>query len=80
MNEPQAPITAIREVLFRNAETLNRQLLKRFADTADHVSRHEDRAVIGALDGAEADTQRIRNLRLLARDCFPLPDEERGAP
>jgi hypothetical protein len=75
MNEPQTPVTAIREVLFRNADTLNHQLLGRFGDVADHLSRHEDRAVIGALEGAEADIAKMRSLMLLLRDCFVLPEE-----
>jgi hypothetical protein len=65
-------------VLFRNALTLNHQLLKRFGDVADHLSRHEDRAVIGALEGAEADIAKMRSLMLLLRDCFVVPREEGG--
>ncbi len=79
MNEPQTPIVAIREVLFRNADTLNHQLLGRFGDVTDHLSRHEDRAVIGALDGAEADIAKMRSLMLLLRDCFALPRVEGSA-
>jgi len=53
-------------------------LFKRFADTADHLSRHEERAVIGALEGAEADIARMRSLMLLLRDCFAFPAHEGG--
>jgi hypothetical protein len=54
--------------MFRKAEAINKQLVTRFSDVADHVSRHEDRAVIGALEGAEADIGRMRSLMLLLRD------------
>lgn len=74
MNEPPTAVAAIREVLFRNADTLNHQLLKRLGDVADHVTRHEARAAIGALDGAEADIATIRSLMLLVRDCFASPE------
>jgi len=43
------------------------------------LSRYEDRAVIGALEGAEADIATMRSLMLLLRDCFALPRAERGA-
>ena len=79
MHEPQTTTEAIRTELFRKAETLNQQLLTRFSDVADHVSRHEDRAVIGALEGTEADIARMRSLMLLLRDCFALPRHE-GEP
>jgi len=72
-------MAAIREVLFRNADLLNHQLLGRFGNVADHLSRQEDRGVIGALEGAEADIQRMRSLMLLLRDCFALPREEGGS-
>ena len=75
MIEPQTPVAAIREVLFRNADTVNHQLLKRFGEVADHLSHHEDRAVIGALEGAEADIAKMRSLMLLLRDCFVVPRE-----
>ena len=79
MIEPQTPVAAIREVLFRNADTVNHQLLGRFGDVvADHLSHHEDRAVIGALEGAEADIAKMRSLMLLLRDCFVVPREEGG--
>jgi hypothetical protein len=76
MNEPEPPITAIRGELFRRAETINNQLLARFADVADHLNHCEDRSVIGALEGSEADIAKMRSLMLLARDCFPLPQGE----
>ena len=78
MNKPQTTVTAIREVLFRNANTVNHQLLGRFSDVADHLSRHEDRAVIGTLEGAEADIAKMRSLMLLLRDCFVVPREKGG--
>ena len=78
MNEPQKTVVAIREVIFRNADTLNQILVRRFGDVADHLSRQEDRAVIGALEGAEADVRKMRNLMLLLRDYFAPPSEERG--
>ena len=78
MNKPQTTVAAIREVLFRNALTLNHQLLERFGTVADHLRRHEDRAVIGALEGAEADIAKMRSLMLLLRDCFVVPREEGG--
>jgi hypothetical protein len=78
MNKPQTTVTAIREVLFRNADTVNHQLLRRFGEVADHLSRQEDRAVIGALEGAEADIAKMRSLMLLLRDCFVVPREEGG--
>jgi hypothetical protein len=65
-------------VLFRNALTLNQQLLERFGTVADHVSRHEDRAVIGALEGSEADIAKMRSFMLLLRDCFVVPRKEGG--
>lgn len=78
MHEPRATTEAIREELFRKAETINQQLLTRFADVADHMSREEDRAVIGVLEGTEADIARMRSLMILLRDCFTLPRE--GGP
>jgi hypothetical protein len=78
MNKPQTTVAAIREVLFRDADAVNHQLLKRFGEVADHLSRHEDRAVIGALEGAEADIAKMRSLMLLLRDCFMVPREEGG--
>jgi hypothetical protein len=78
MDESQTTVTAIREVLFRNALTLNNQLLERFGTVADHLSRNEDRAVIGALEGAEADIAKMRSLMLLLRDCFMVRREEGG--
>jgi hypothetical protein len=77
MNEPAKQAAAIREILFRNADTLNNQLLKRFGEVANHLSRHEDRAVIGTLDGAEADIAKLRSVMLLLRDCFTLPKSQR---
>ncbi len=72
MNDPQTPVAAVREMVFRNADTLNHQLLRRFGDVANHLTRCEDRAVIGTLDGVEADIAKMRSLMLLLRDCFPV--------
>jgi hypothetical protein len=79
MNKPQTTVEAIREVLFRNADIVNHQLLKRFGEVAEHLSHHEDRAVIGALEGAEADIAKMRSLMLLLRDCFMVPREGGGS-
>ena len=76
MNNNQSPERAIREVIFRNAETLTNRLLQRLADLATHVSKEEDRAAIGALSGTEADIERIRSLMVLARDCFPTANSK----
>jgi len=78
MHNPHTPLEAIREVLFRDVETINQRLMKKLADVADHVSRREDRAVIGALEGAEADIEMMQGMMLLARDCFAIPDEKGG--
>lgn len=77
MNEPQTTVAAIREVVFRNADTLNHQLFRRFGDVSDHLTRCEDLAVIGALEGAEADIAKLRNLMLLLRDCFAVARQDR---
>ena len=79
MNEPQTTTAAIRKELFRKAEVINQQLITRISDVIDHLSSQEDRAVIGALEGTEADIAKIRSLMLLLRDCFALPREEGGA-
>jgi hypothetical protein len=57
-------------LLFRKAETINERLLTRLQDAAGHLSRNEDRAVIGALAGMEADVERMRAFMVLARDHF----------
>jgi len=62
-------------VLFRNALALHEQLVGRFLDVGDHLNRREDRAVIGALEGAEADIAKMRSLMVLLRDCFPVRPE-----
>ena len=56
--------------MFRKAETLNERLLTRLRDAASHLSRNEDRAVIGALAGMEADIESMRTLMVLVRDHF----------
>jgi hypothetical protein len=70
MIDPQSPTKAIRSLLFRKAETINERLLTRLRDAADHLSRNEDRAVIGALAGMEGDVERMRNFMVLVRDHF----------
>ena len=74
MDDPQslteAITRAIRSLLFRKAETINERLLTRLRDAAGHLSRNEDRAVIGALAGMEADVERMRTLMVLIRDHF----------
>ena len=61
---------AIRSLLFRKAETINERLLTRLHDAADHLSRNENRAVIGALAGMEADVETMRTFMVLIRDHF----------
>lgn len=78
MDERQTTVAAIREVIFQNAASLNQRLLERFGTVADHMSRQEERAVIGALDGAEADIAKMRNLMLILRDCFAVRRDEGG--
>jgi len=76
MNELPTITEAIRTELFRKAETLNLRLLHRFANVTDHISARQDRAVIGALEGTEADIATMRSIMLLARDCFPPPNQK----
>lgn len=70
MDDPQSPTKAIRNLLFRKAEEINERLLTRLQDAAAHLSRNENRAVIGALAGMEADVDRIRTFMVLIRDHF----------
>ncbi len=70
MSDLPAPTDAIRTLLFRKAETLNQRLLSRLADVADHLSKREHRAAIGALAGLEADIATIQTYMLLVRDHF----------
>ena len=79
MDERQTTVAAIREVIFQNAASLNQRLLERFGTVAEHLDRNEDRAVIGALDGAEADIAKMRSLMLISRDCFAVRREEGGS-
>ena len=65
MSELPTTTQAIRAELFRKAETINKRLLARFADVAGHVSRREERAVIGTLEGTEVEILRMRSLMLL---------------
>jgi hypothetical protein len=68
MNE--TPNQAMRTLLFRKAENLNQQLLKRLGDAQEHLSKHNELAAIGALAGMESDVSSIRKLMTLVRDCF----------
>ncbi len=70
MDDPQSPTKAIRSLLFRKAEAINERLLTRLHDAAIHLSRNENRAVIGALAGMEADVERMRAFMELIRDHF----------
>lgn len=70
MSEPQSPTETIRSLLFRKAETLNELMLTRLRDAATHLSKNQDRAVIGAIAGMEADIESMRTLMVLVRDHF----------
>ena len=70
MIDPQSPTNAIRSLLFRKAETINERLLTRLHDAASHLSRNENRAVIGALAGMEVDIESMRSFMVLIRDHF----------
>jgi len=70
MDDPQSPTKAIRILLFRKAKTINERLLTRLHDAAGHLSRNENRAVIGALAGMEADIESMRIFMVLMRDHF----------
>ena len=65
-----SPTEAIRSLLFRKAETINERLLTRLRDAASHLSKTQDRAVIGAIAGMEADIDMMRTLMALVRDHF----------
>ena len=54
----------------RQANTINDRLLMRLQDAAGHLSRNENRAVIGALAGMEAEVERMRTFMVLIRDHF----------
>ena len=70
MDDPPSPAKTVRSLLFRKAETINERLLTRLHDAAIHLSRNEDRAVIGALAGMEADIESMRSFMMLVRDHF----------
>jgi hypothetical protein len=76
MSNPQSPNEAIRSLLFRKAEVLNKTMLQRLTDAAGHLSSNEDRAVIGALAGMEVDIGSMRRLMTLVRDCFQTENLE----
>jgi len=65
------PNDAIRDLMFRKAEVLNQQLLKRLNDTSRHLSRNNELGAIGALTGLESDVTSMRKLMALVRDHFP---------
>ena len=71
MSNPQTPNEAIRDLMFRKAETLNQQLLKRLNDTARHLSKNNELGAIGALTGLESDVTAMRKLMGIVRDHFP---------
>lgn len=64
--------------MFRSARTNNQRLLVRLEEVDAHLSSGSQLAVIGALEGVEADIARIRNLMLVLRDCFAPPYLEGG--
>ncbi len=66
------PNEAIRDLMFRKAETLNQQLLKRLGDTARHLSKNNELGAIGAQTGLESDVTSMRKLMALVRDHFPV--------
>ena len=70
MDDPQSPTKGIRSLLFRKAEAINERLLTRLQDAAGHLSRNENRAVIGALAGLEAEVELMRTFMVLIRDHF----------
>lgn len=79
MSNPQSPNDAIRALLFRKAETLNQQLLKRLGDAAKHLSTSNELGAIGALAGMESDVASMRGLMVLVRDYFQTqPSEEKS--
>jgi hypothetical protein len=57
--------------MFRKAETLNNQLLRRLDDTARHLRKNNELGAIGALTGLESDVTNMRKLMGLVRDHFP---------
>jgi hypothetical protein len=65
-----SPTEAIRALLFQRAQILTDHLLRRLADVASHVNSKNHRAVIGALDGLEAEVQTIRTLMVLMDECL----------
>ena len=72
MSDLPIPTDAIRSMLFRKAETLNRRLLERLADVADHLSKRNHLAVIGALAGLEDDITNIRTyMKLVSFESDP---------
>lgn len=78
MSNPQPPNEAIRDLMFRKAEALNQQLLKRLGDAARHLSKNNELGAIGALTGLESDVTSMRKLMALVRDHFPEPERQGG--
>lgn len=80
-NNDELPTTteAIRSAVFRRARTINQQLLVRLEEVENHLGSGSHLAVIGALEGVEANIASMRSLMLMLRDCFaPAPSE--GGP
>lgn len=59
--------------------TINQRLFKRFAETVDYLGSGSELAVLGALEGTEADVASLRSLMLVLRDCFGPPKPEGGS-
>ena len=79
MSDPQSQTTeAIRTLLFRKADTVNKELHKRLWDTARHLSNNNELAVLGALAGMEAEVEALRTLMVLARDHFKSQERQGG--
>jgi len=76
MNE--TPNEAMRNLLFRKAETLNQQLLKRLHDAERHLGKNNELAAIGALAGLESEIGSMRRLMTLVRDCFQAENSGRS--
>jgi hypothetical protein len=58
--------------MFRKAEALNQQLLRRLGDTGHHLTNSNELGAIGALVGLESDISNMRKLMGIVRDHFPV--------
>jgi len=56
--------------VFAKAKLSHERLTRQLADVGESLGKGEHLAAIGALEGLEADVNRIRGLMLLLRDCF----------